>query len=283
MAEEIEIVDEPQVEEAKAETQAPVAEATPPAEEGTRAAKRIRQLVARAKAAEERAAVAVEAASRAAAQFEELKNRLDENDKRLTREMELRNQYNVAQAEWFKAKEAGDFAAEQRAMGAMTAADAEFRSLKGQPQAERPAPQVERPAPQPRNEPPAEALDYIRSNSDWWGKDRIQTAVAVAISEDLIEEGFDPTTKEYYDELDKRRTAQKAAALVKPSTPTTAPSARAAPAPAPTPGKTRVTLTAGEKEMARRLGVSVEDYARSKAQTTVEQRAGGETHIWRAA
>ena len=42
------------------------------------------------------------------------------------------------------------------------------------------------------------------ANNDWFGTDEVTTAVALAIDQKLKGEGFDPTTKEFYNEIDKR-------------------------------------------------------------------------------
>ena len=42
------------------------------------------------------------------------------------------------------------------------------------------------------------------SDNDWFGTDEVTTAVALAIDQKLKGEGFDPTTKEFYNEVDKR-------------------------------------------------------------------------------
>ena len=42
------------------------------------------------------------------------------------------------------------------------------------------------------------------SDNDWFGTDEVTTAVALAIDQKLKAEGYDPTTKEFYNEIDKR-------------------------------------------------------------------------------
>ena len=52
--------------------------------------------------------------------------------------------------------------------------------------------------------PPDELATEWASNNDWFGNDEITTAVALAIDQKLKSEGFDPNTKEFYNEVDKR-------------------------------------------------------------------------------
>ena len=42
------------------------------------------------------------------------------------------------------------------------------------------------------------------SNNDWFGKDNIMTAAALAIDTDLKEEGYSPNDDEFYQEIDNR-------------------------------------------------------------------------------
>ena len=45
-----------------------------------------------------------------------------------------------------------------------------------------------------------------QQNNDWFQQDRVKTYTAMGIHEDLINEGFDGSDSEYYEELDKRLT-----------------------------------------------------------------------------
>ena len=77
-----------------------------------------------------------------------------------------------------------------------------------QEQEQAPQPQVQaEPQQQPQQAPPRpdpKAEDWADRN-EWFGKDRTMTFAAYGIHQELIQdEGFDPQTDEYYDELDKR-------------------------------------------------------------------------------
>jgi len=59
---------------------------------------------------------------------------------------------------------------------------------------------------QPRQAPPPpdpQAEDWAEKN-EWFGKDEPMTLTAFSIHRNLVEEGVDPSTKIYYNELDKR-------------------------------------------------------------------------------
>jgi hypothetical protein len=119
-------------------------------------------------------------------------------------------------------------------------------------------------APTPQADPEAES--WAQKN-EWFGQDEIMTLAAFNIHQKLIEEeGFDPSDTMYYDEIDKRiRTefphkfsdggAVKYKAKMQQ---TVAPAGRS-----DSSGRKRqVRLTKSEVEMARRLNVPVQEYAK---------------------
>ena len=117
--------------------------------------------------------------------------------------------------------------------------------------------------------PDRKALAWQKRNS-WFGgnktADRIKTQAALVIHKELIDEGIAPQdgSEEYYSELDARlmaefpdmrkRTARKVPTVVGGTRTTT--------------GKTKVRLTKSEIEMADRLNVSYNEYARQKLRQT---------------
>lgn len=118
--------------------------------------------------------------------------------------------------------------------------------------------------------PPAqadpEAEDWAQKN-EWFGQDEIMTLAAFNIHQKLIEEeGFDPSDSMYYDEIDKRIRVEfphkfNGGGDVKPKAKmqqTVAPAGRSE-----SSGKKRqVRLSKSEVEMARRLNVPVQEYAK---------------------
>ena len=113
--------------------------------------------------------------------------------------------------------------------------------------------------------PDRKALAWQKRNK-WFGGnetgDRIKTQAALVIHRELLEEGINPqeVAEEYYSELDARLTSEfptlRKQAVRK--VPTVVGGTRSA------TGKRKVTLTGPEVEMANRLGVSYQDYAREK-------------------
>ena len=121
--------------------------------------------------------------------------------------------------------------------------------------------------------PDRKALEWQKRN-EWFGstatKDRIMTQAAMVIHKELIDEGLMPNNNpdEYYNELDSRMREEFPERFKTKRTkkiPTVMSGTRS------TLGKNQVKLTKTEVDMANRLGVSLQDYARQK----MRQQAGG--------
>ena len=177
-------------------------------------------------------------------------------------------------------KEAGDIDAEIKAQDALASVKAEalvaqqykMRAESSPKKAEK---TTTRKAPDQTTTavPDRKALEWQKRN-EWFGstttKDRIMTQAAMVIHKELINEGIAPnaTPEEYYNELDSRIREEFPERFKNKRTkkiPTVISGTRSA------PGKNQVKLTKTEVDMAHRLGVSLEDYARQK----VRQQAGG--------
>ena len=126
------------------------------------------------------------------------------------------------------------------------------------------APPQQRAAPDPRAE------DWAARNA-WFGQDRMLTYAAWGIHQELIEkEGVDPTSDEYYTELDQRlrnEFPKKFAGEQSPSSQTR--QQRSAPAVAPASrssginsARRTVRLSPSQVAIAKKLGVPLEEYAK---------------------
>ena len=178
--------------------------------------RRISQLTAERKKAEEEAAAAVEYARQMQAQNEEYKQRLSTLDKGYMSEYEGRVTTQEAQAKraLAEAHEAGDYEKLADAQTAISQIAIEKERLRlqkqrseqqakeyaaQQEQAQQQPPQQ---APQPQRDPKLES--WLEKNK-WFGSDKVMTGAARAIHETLVaEEGYNPTTDEYYAEIDRR-------------------------------------------------------------------------------
>jgi hypothetical protein len=135
--------------------------------------------------------------------------------------------------------------------------------------------QPQQQAPQPQQAPPpmpdAKAQAWANRNG-WFGQDEAMTVTAFAHHKKLVEqEGVDPTSDDYYRELDKRMRSdfphkfQKAS----PAPNTVAPAVRTAPQ-AGNKTKDVVKLSPSQVAIAKKLGVTLEQYARQVAKLNRE-------------
>jgi small-conductance mechanosensitive channel len=126
--------------------------------------------------------------------------------------------------------------------------------------------QYQQPVQQAAPDPDPAAQDWAEKNQ-WFGEDETMTLAAFNIHRKLIEEeGFDPADSMYYDEIDKRIRVEfphkfEDGGEVKPKQKmqqTVAPAVRSE----GSGRKRQVRLTKSEVEMARRLNVPVQEYAK---------------------
>jgi hypothetical protein len=121
---------------------------------------------------------------------------------------------------------------------------------------------------QPQNIVPDEKAEVWGAKNRWFGTDKPMTYTAFDIHETLVnEEGFDPSSDEYYSELDKRirvafptKFANKEETITAETTKPTqiVASARRS----VKPGRKTVRLTPSQVAIAKKLGVPLEEYAK---------------------
>jgi hypothetical protein len=117
---------------------------------------------------------------------------------------------------------------------------------------------------QPQPQPDPKARAWAEKNS-WFGQDEVMTYAAFGVHRKLVEEeGFDPQSEEYYSEVDRRIRAEfphKFATAKSSGMNRVAPAGSSA-SRSTNPGRRVVKLTPSQVAIARRLGVSLEDYAK---------------------
>ena len=124
------------------------------------------------------------------------------------------------------------------------------------------------PIPQQTQERPKaspKALDW-HSNNPWYGNDRDMTAYALRVSQDVISEGVDPNSNEYYNRIDdsiRRVFPEKfAGAKIEDRTPRKQIGNVVAPGGRQTAGNPRkITLSSTQVSLAKRLGLTPQQYA----------------------
>ena len=259
--ENVEIVEEDQFDKAQSSTQ-----------------KRIDRLTKKMRDAQRREEEAVNYAKQVQQEATQLKQRFSALDSNYVSEYTNRVQTQMEQTEkeLARAMELGDTTAVVEANKKMIALSAENdranqakvaqeRQQQAQQQVQQQpvAPQQQQAVQQQQiKRPDPKAQDWAARN-DWFGQDEARTFAAFGIHKKLVEdEGFDPTSDEYYTELDRRisdtfggnaksaskRPAQTVAGVSRSN------SGRSS-------GK-KVRLTPSQVAIAKKLGVPLEEYAK---------------------
>jgi len=189
-----------------------------------------------------------------------VQTQMEQTEKELARAMELGDTTAVVEA---NKKMIALSAENDRANQAKVAQERQQQQAQQQVQQQPVAPQQQQAVQQQQiKRPDPKAQDWAARN-DWFGQDEARTFAAFGIHKKLVEdEGFDPTSDEYYTELDRRisdtfggnaknaskRPAQTVAGVSRSN------SGRSS-------GK-KVRLTPSQVAIAKKLGVPLEEYAK---------------------
>jgi len=234
--------------------------------------KRIRKLTAARRQAEEEAAAAVQYIQQVQAQNEEYKKRLSTVNTGYMSEYEGRISSQEAQAKraLAEAYEAGDYdkvADAQQAISQIAIEKERLRVQKTRSQTEaaqqKQVPQQQYQQPQPRQQQRDPKLESWLGKNQWFGQDKIMTSAARVIHETLVaEEGYDPTSDEYYAEIDKRMRREMPQKFQgdKKSVQSVTP-AGSGNRSLKSGRKKQVELNPGQVRLAQRLGVPLDKYA----------------------
>ena len=239
--------------------------------------KRIAKLTRKMREAERQKEEAVAYAQSIKYKNDEMEGRISKMDTSYVSEFESRVKTGLAAAKLAlkNAIESQDVEAQiaaQQQLAALTMDEARVNSLKvanenkPQPQQREVNITPQQRAPQQQSDPRAE--DWASKNS-WFGNDSAMTYTAFDIHKTLVEkEGFDPKSKEYYEEVDKRIRVEfphKFDKVEDNTTERTKPVQNVASArrSASTGRKNKtVRLTPSQVAIAKRLGVPLEEYAK---------------------
>jgi len=138
-------------------------------------------------------------------------------------------------------------------------ADSQANAQPQQQQQQQQQPVQQRPQPDPR------AVAWKDENT-WFGTDRVMTAAAMAVHSQLTEEeGFDPSSDEYYTEIDKRlrqELPQKFPGTKKSGGGSQVASAGNSASRSTKQGRRSVKLSHSQVAIAKKLGVPLEEYAK---------------------
>ena len=243
--------------------------------------KRINQLTAKRKQALEEADAAYRYAEEQKKQNEELQKKLEQLNTGYTSEFGNRIEAQSEQAkklykEAFDAGDAEKMSEATKLMGKLAIEDERLRLQKlrtenagtekneGQPQT------PQRQAPQNQEIDPK--LQSWLDKNTWFAKDMVMTRGAQALHEIVVGEGFDPSTDDYYKEIDKRlrvefpqkfQSDRKVAQTVAPAN---------GKAVSNSGRKKQIELTPGQVAFAKKMRIPLEQYAKEVAK--IDSRKG---------
>ena len=235
--------------------------------------KRIAKLTRKMREAERQKEEAIAFAEAANKQKAELEGRLSTLDKSYTSEFETRVKTNMAAARQalktaIESQDVGGQIAAQEQISNLTMDAARLNAMKvaaeSKPKEVNVTPQQTRQSAQ--TDPMAEA--WAAENA-WFGNDSAMTYTAFDIHKQLVEkEGFDPKSREYYAEVDKRIRVEFPHKFDKIEDNTTERAkpvqnvASAKRSASTNKGRKTVKLTPSQVAIAKRLGVPLEEYAK---------------------
>ena len=242
---------------------------------------RISKLTRKMREAERREGAAVEYAQALEYQRKEDQSRFKKMDTDYWGRLEknVKTGMDSAQKELAGAIEAGNAEAQVEAnkrIASLAFENAKLEQRKSEPVVEEKPVQLSdggrlpQQTPQELPDPDPKAEEWASKNT-WFGKERAMTFTAFEIHKDLVNEGFDPKSDNYYSEVDKRikvdfphkfaiggdveqtsKTNQLVASAKR--------SVR--------PGRNTVRLTSSQVAIAKKLGVPLEEYAKQIKQIT---------------
>ena len=245
--------------------------------------KRIAKLTKRMREAERQREEAVSYARRVQGERDQLTRVATDLDKNYADEMEGRisSSLAAAQAKLAAAREQSDAKAEVEALTSISQLGYEqgkLAELKTQHKMEETAAKKEtskldRPVRAPQSPPPDPKAEAWAEKNEWFGKDNAMTYTAFDLHRKLTEEeGIDPKSDEYYEEVDRRirlefphKFGNKNVAEKTTSKPTQ--NGASATRSSRTAGRKTVRLTSSQVAIAKKLGVPLEEYAKQLINT----------------
>ena len=248
------------------------------------AEKRIRQLVRQRKERDEQIAQLM-------AQNESLVQNLNTREKSFNEvsklnidasEKQLTDKVTLARSAYMEAFESGEKEKLLQAQEMLNEAQVDLKHLNlTKAQMEDVAEEIEQepvPAQQaaPKSTPDPRAEDWVSKN-EWFGKDKILTVSALALDQELKEEGFDTDNEEFYNEIDRRLAeafphkfttskvdVEENQNRVQEPTSTPAQVVGSSSRSAPNSSKSKVKLTKEDVRLANKWNIPLETYAAQK-------------------
>ena len=261
------------------------------------AEKRIRQLIRQRKERDEQIAQLIQ-------QNEKLKKSYSTKETEFNKvsklnldatEKQLKDKLDLARSAYADAFEAQDKEKLLKAQEALNEAQTDLKNVAvtkskftEQPKQQEQV-QQQQPVQQPV-QPDPRAVDW-QANNEWFGKDNIMTASALAIDAELKNEGYSPNDEDFYDEIDKRMRAAFPNKFTQKEEPVTterndgssSPSQVVAGGSRSSPNPKKVKLSQEDVRLANKWGIPLEQYAAEKMKvtksegdyTTINMQRGG--------
>ena len=268
------------------ESPPPVQEEVPEELEGIEtkgAQKRIRQLIKQRKDRDEQIRSLL-------TQNEQLTSNLQNKDKELfdsnklsldTSEKQLTDKVELARKVYLDAFDEGDKEMLLNAQEALNDAQADLKTIssakvdyQNKPESAQP---VSRPPSKPQQSYDPKATEWAGQN-EWFGKDTIRTAAALAIDAELKGEGYDPTDDEFYEEINNRLKEAFPQKYERVQENTLQPAQVVSGASRSSPNSNRkVKLSKEDVRLAQKWGIPLEQYAAEKLK--VSEADGEYTNI----
>jgi hypothetical protein len=236
--------------------------------------KRIDRLTKKMREAERQREEALKFAQGVQAEAQSLKNRMDALDTNYVNEYTNRveTQTTAAEQDLARAIEIGDTNGVIEAQRKITrlaiendraqTAKVQQHRYAQQAQAQQQA-RLQQPMPQQQPRRPDPKAEQWARRNDWFGEDEAMTYAAFGVHKKLVEdEGFDPQSDDYYNELDQRMRAEFPHKLNGGSK---RPAQTVASVSRNTSGRSsgkKVRLTPSQVAIAKKLGVPLEEYAK---------------------
>ena len=239
--------------------------------------KRIDRLTKKMRTAEREREEVMRYAQNVKTESDSLKSRLNNLDGAYVQEYSNRidSQMKEAEQQLKQAMELGDTSAAVEAQRRFTqlavetdrANQAKAQQQRQQEQAKQYAQQpMQQPMQQPVVKKPDPKAEDWASKNNWFGQDEAMTFAAFGIHKKLVEEeGFDATSDEYYDELDNRIAEEFPHKVKTNGAGSKRPAQTVASVSRSATGRNsskKVRLTPTQVDIARRLGVPLEEYAK---------------------
>ena len=240
--------------------------------EGAR--KRINRLVKQRKEKEEKLLLAEQ-------QIQQLQEQLNSQDKKLkdteiasltNQEKSLQQQLKNSEEAYKSAYDSGDKDKMLEAQKAIADATTklQFVDAKRWYQQDQQSKQKQEQPQQPqqaqqRVKPNSLAIEWKEDNETWFQKDPIMTQGALVINQQLLQEGFDPDTKEFYNEVSRRIKKEFPHKFGEQDDPTKPAQVVAGKSRTSASSKGKIRLSQEDVRLAKKMGVPLDVYAKEKA------------------